>query len=115
MVLPPLVSRTPITRKGMFLIRIIWSTALPSGKRALATVAPSTATLAADLTSESPKKTPFSTFQERTNGHSTPTPWTEVPQLPVPPTIWPAERTEGDTYATAGHSALTAATSSSVI
>ena len=54
-VLPPLVSRTPTTRKGMFLIRIIWSTAFPSGKSALATVLPRTATFAAERTSESPK------------------------------------------------------------
>src|SRR6266508_2025184 len=94
---PHLASRTPITLKGMFLIRIIWSTAFPSGKSALATVAPTTATLAADRTSESPKKLPLSTFQERTKGHSTPTPWTDVPQLPLLDTICPAERTDGET------------------
>ena len=43
-------------------------------------------------TSESPKKTPFSTFHDRTNGHSTPTPWICVPQLRFPATTCPAVR-----------------------
>src|SRR5262245_61172016 len=72
-------------------------------------------TLEAARTSDSEKNAPLSTFQERTNGHSTPTPWTDVPQLRLPLTTWAAERDTGVTYATAGHSARTASTSSSVI
>src|SRR5262245_12486208 len=72
-------------------------------------------TLEAARTSDSEKKAPLPTFQERTNGHSTPTPCTEVPQLRLPLTTCPADRDTGVTYATAGHSARTASTSSSVI
>ncbi len=92
-----MLSSTPITRKGKFLIRTVWPTGSCPSKRAFATVAPSTQTFAAARTSDSPKNTPFSTFQERTNGHSTPTPWICVPQFRLPETTWPAVREEGET------------------
>ena len=97
MELPPLVSSTPITRNGKFLIRTVWPTGSWPSKRAFATVDPRTQTLAAARTSDSPKKTPLSTFQERTKGHSTPTPCTLVPQLRLPDTIWAADRDIGVT------------------
>src|SRR6478752_1189003 len=114
-VLPPFDSSTPMTLNGKFLIRTVWSIGFWSPKSDVATVAPSTATFAADRTSESPKKLPFSTFHDRTKGHSTPTPWTDVPQFRLPATTWPADRAIGDTYATEGHSLRTAVTSSSVM
>ena len=83
-VLPPLASRTPITLNGKFLIRTIWPIGFSSAKRDLATVAPRTQTFAAERTSESPKKLPRSTFHDRTKGHSTPTPWIDVPQFRLP-------------------------------
>ena len=75
-----------MTRNGKFLIRTDCPTGSWPSNREFATVAPSTHTFAAARTSDSSKKTPFSTFQERTNGHSTPTPWICVPQLRLPAT-----------------------------
>ncbi len=95
--LPPLVSRTPTTRKGKFLIRTVCPTGSCPSKSAVATVVPSRQTLAAARTSDSPKKPPFSTFHDRTNGHSTPTPCTCVPQFSPLATICAAERETGDT------------------
>ena len=78
-------------------MRTIWPTGSCPSKSALATVEPRTQTLAAARTSESPKNAPFSTFHERTNGHSTPTPWMVVPQLRFPATTCAALRDIGVT------------------
>src|SRR3982750_4425261 len=96
-VLPPLDSSTPMTLNGKFLIPPVWSFGFWPPKSGVATGAPSTTTFAADRTSESPKKLPLSTFHDRTKGHSTPTPWTEVPQLRLPATTCPEDRAIGDT------------------
>src|SRR5437763_16984351 len=48
------------------------------------------------------------------NGQSTPAPHTCVPQLSSPATTCTLVRTIGETYATAGHSALIASASSTV-
>ena len=95
--LPPLVSRTPTTRNGKFLMRTVWPTGSCPSKRAVATVVPSRQTLAAARTSDSPKKPPFSTFHALMNGHSTPTPCTCVPQFRPPATTCAAERETGVT------------------
>ena len=63
----PLAAKTPMTRKGRFLMRMTWPTGeSPSGKRVRATVAPSRHTLSAERTSRVVKLAPSAITQLRT-------------------------------------------------
>ncbi len=67
----PLRVMTPSTLNGWLRMRI-WTSvgSMPSPKRLSATLAPSTQTLAADLTSSAVKNVPYWTCHERISGRS---------------------------------------------
>ena len=78
---------TPTTLKDWLRMRIVWPTgSTPSPNRLSRTTDPSTATLAALLTSVVVKKSPSATSQNRMRGSSTSTPSMRVYQF-WPPAI----------------------------
>src|SRR5205807_1277138 len=100
----PLVSSTPTTRNGTFLITTPDPTAPPAGKRLAATVLPRTATLARCACSFDVKNRPCATFQLLTAGHDVVDPTIVVNQLVPPATAWALVCEDGAAAATSGTS-----------
>src|SRR5215218_1260970 len=108
----PLLDITPITLNGWVRMRMTWPVGSTSGPKSVSeTPLPSTATLAAELTSCCVKNDPYFTGQLRISGQSTSVPSTDVDQFWFPATTVPRVVAPAATYWTPGTSRSAAASS----
>ena len=91
----PLRSSTPMTRNGMFRMRMICPRGSASAKRFSTVVWPSSATFVAPSTSSPPIGRPATTDQSRASKYSAVTPCTTVAQFELPYTTCSVPRTDG--------------------
>ncbi len=92
-------------------MRITWPTGSWSGKRVLATVAPSKQTFSDESTSRAVKFAPSLSTQLRTSTYSSLPPSTEVFQFWFPATTWARPRTTGLHLPTVGSCEIAIASS----